>query len=201
MAVRQINTEEVPIASINENPKSNVRIAIKNTPPPMPKRPDAKPTKRPMIAVVNQLNGILAFSLYLLILRILFAAINKSKHPKIISKTLDGSPDATKPPIAPPIIPKMPKRIPGWMILSNFLVCLYAPLRDVGTIIARLVASDINIAKSGSTPIYFNRKYWRGTIKNPPPTPKSPDAKPAQIPINANPMKYSIVNMLIYLKY
>ena len=46
------------------------------------------------------------------------------------------------------------------------------------------------------------RSAVRIAIRNtPPPMPKSPDAKPAQIPINANPMKYSIVNMLIYLKY
>ena len=88
------------------------------------------------------------------------------------------------------------------MILSIVLVCLYAPLNDVGTIIAKLVANEISIAKSGSTPMYFNKKYCRGTIINPPPTPKRPDANPAQIPIKINPMKYSIGNMnIIYLNY
>jgi hypothetical protein len=43
--------------------------------------------------------------------------------------------------------------------------------------------------------MYFNRKYCRGTIKNPPPMPKRPDANPAQIPIRISPMKYSIGNM------
>ncbi len=52
------------------------------------------------------------------------------------------------------------------------------------------------MAKSGDTPMYFKRKYCRVTIKNPPPTPKRPDAKPAQIPIKINPMKYSIGNIL-----
>ena len=33
----------------------------------------------------------------------------------------------------------------------------------------------------------FKRKYWKGTIKNPPPTPKRPDAKPATIPIKIKP--------------
>ena len=48
MAVREIKIEDVPIASIIENPNSEVKIAIKNIPPPTPKRPDANPTKRPM---------------------------------------------------------------------------------------------------------------------------------------------------------
>ena len=65
-------------------------------------------------------------------------------------------------------------------------MCLYAPLSDVGIIIAKLVPKEINIAKSGFTPIYFNKKYCRGTIRNPPPTPKSPEAKPAHIPIKIN---------------
>ena len=60
---------------------------------------------------------------------------------------------------------------------------------------AKLVPNDINMAKSGSTPMYFSRKYWRGTIRNPPPTPKRPDAKPAHIPIKINPMKYSAGNI------
>lgn len=44
--------------------------------------------------------------------------------------------------------------------------------------------------------MYFNKKYCKGTIKNPPPTPKSPDANPAQIPIKIKPMKYSIGNII-----
>ena len=63
--------------------------------------------------------------------------------------------------------------------------------------IAKLVPNEINNAKSGSTPMYFNKKYCKGTIKNPPPTPKSPDAKPAHMPIKINPKKYSIGNMTI----
>ena len=69
-AVMQIKTEDVPMASINENPKSAVRMAIKNIPPPTPKRPDEKPTKRPIIAEEARLNGIFASSLSLLMLKI-----------------------------------------------------------------------------------------------------------------------------------
>ena len=128
-------------------------------------------------------------------LMILFTVMNSNKHPKIISRALDGIMEAVNPPMAPPIIPKIPNRIPGFMILSIALVCLYAPLKDVGMIMARLVPNEINIAKSGSTPMYFSKKYCRGTIKNPPPMPKRPDANPAQIPISISPMKYSIGNM------
>ena len=74
-------------------------------------------------------------------------------------------------------------------------MCLYAPLKEVGIIIARLVPNEISIAKSGFTPMYFNRKYCSGTIKNPPPTPKSPEAKPAHIPIKIKPTYYSIGNI------
>ena len=154
------------------------------------------------MAVESKLKGIFESCLSLLIFIMLLTAINSNKQPKIISNILDGNPDATNPPITPPIIPKIPKRNPGLMILSIVLVCLYAPLNDVGTIIAKLVANEISIAKSGSTPMYFNKKYCRGTIINPPPTPKRPDANPAQIPIKINPMKYSIGNMnIIYLNY
>ena len=62
---------------------------------------------------------------------------------------------------------------------------------------AKLVPKEIKIARSGDTPMYFNRKYCKGTIKNPPPTPKRPDANPAHIPIKINPMKYSIGNIMI----
>ena len=195
MAVRLMNIEEVPIASIIENPSSAVRIAIRNIPPPTPNNPDENPTKSPIIAVDIKLNGIFASSLSLLMLIMLFTAMNNNKHPKMISKTLEGSPDATKPPIAPPMIPNTPNRIPGFTILSIVLVCLYAPLSDVGMIMAKLVPKEMSIAKSGSTPMYFNKKYCRGTIKNPPPTPRSPDANPAHIPIKTNPMKYSIGNI------
>ena len=41
----------------------------------------------------------------------------------------------------------------------------------------------------------FSKKYCRGTIRNPPPTPKSPDAKPAHMPIKIKPIKYSIGNI------
>ena len=70
-----MNIEEVPIASIIENPRSAVRIAIKNIPPPTPKSPDENPTPRPIIPIVNQLNGILASSLSLLIFTILYRYI------------------------------------------------------------------------------------------------------------------------------
>lgn len=199
MAVREIKIEDVPIASIIENPNSEVKIAIKNIPPPTPKRPDENPTRRPMAAVEIKLNGILASSRSLLMFTILLTVMKSSKHPKIISKTLDGNPDATNPPTAPPIIPKTPKRKPGLIILSIDRVCLYAPLNDVGIIMARLVAKEISIARSGSTPMYFNRKYCKGTIMNPPPIPKRPDANPAQIPIKIKPKKYSIGNININL--
>ena len=194
--------DEVPIASIIENPKSDVKMAIKNIPPPTPRSPDENPTKRPIIPAVTILNGILASSLSLLMLTILLTVMNSNRIPKIISNSLEGNADATKPPMKPPIIPKMPSLIPGSKILSIVLVCLYAPLMDVGIIIAKLVPNEISIAKSGSTPMYFNRKYCRGTIKNPPPIPKRPEAKPAHMPISTNPMKYSIGNInIIYLNY
>ena len=123
-AVRQMNTEDVPIASIIEKPISAVRMAIKNIPPPTPKRPDENPTKRPIIAVDTQLNDILASSLSLLMSVKFLIAMKSNKHPNIISKTLDDNPEATKPPIAPPIIPKIPNRIPGFKILSVERECL-----------------------------------------------------------------------------
>lgn len=117
--------DDVPIASIIENPKSAVRIAIKNIPPPTPKRPEENPTKRPIIPAVTKLNGILASSLSLLILTILFTVMNNNKRPNIISKTLEGSADATNPPIAPPIIPKTPNLIP---VLYNIIHCTGVPI-------------------------------------------------------------------------
>lgn len=107
-AVRLMNIEEVPIASIIENPRSTVRIAIRNTPPPTPKRPDENPTTTPIIPEVIKLNGILASSLSLLILIILFTVINSNRRPKIISNILEGSAEAANPPSIPPIIPKTP---------------------------------------------------------------------------------------------
>ena len=187
--------EDVPIASIIENPKRVVKIAIKKIPPPTPNRPDENPTSKPIIAIVNKLYGILVSSLSLLIFIMLFTAINNNKHPNMISKTLEDIPDATNPPIDPPIMPKTPKRMPGFKILSIVRVCLYAPLKEVGMIMAKLVPNEINIAKSDSTPRYWSKKYCRGTIRNPPPTPRSPEAKPAQIPISIKPMKYSMGNI------
>ena len=78
--------DEVPIASIIEKPKSAVRIAIKNIPPPTPKSPDENPTSRPIIQVEVVLNGIFASSLSLLILIILLTVINNNKQPKIITR-------------------------------------------------------------------------------------------------------------------
>ena len=124
MAVRQINTDDVPIASIKENPRSAVKIAIRNIPPPTPKSPDENPTNKPMIAVETKLNGILASSLSLLMLIILFTAINNNNRPKIISRTLEGNADATNPPKTPPTRPKIPSLMPGFRILSLVLVCL-----------------------------------------------------------------------------
>lgn len=202
MAVRLMKIDDVPMASIIENPKSVVRIAIRNIPPPTPNRPDENPTINPIIPEVSRLNGILASSLSLFMLTILLTVMNSNKRPKIISRTLEGSIEAEKPPKAPPTIPKTPNRSPGLTILSIVLVCRYAPLRDVGMIMAKLVPKEINIAKSGSTPMYFSKKYCSGTIKNPPPTPKRPEANPAHMPIKTKPMKYSIGNInIIYLKY
>ena len=197
MAVKLINIEDVPIASINENPKIEVKITIKNTPPPMPKSPEANPTEIPITAEEIRLNGIFASSFSLFLSRIFLTATNNNKHPNIISKALDGSPDATKPPTALPIIPNMPNFNPGFTIPSNDFECLNA----VGTMIAKLVPIDMSIARPGSTPMYFNKKYCRGTIKNPPPTPKSPDAKPAKTPIKIKPKKYSIGNISIKILY
>jgi hypothetical protein len=71
----------------------------------------------------------------------------------------------------------------------------------VGIIIAKLVPNEINIARSEFTPMYLSKKYCRGTIKNPPPTPRSPDANPANTPIKIRPMKYSIGNITIKILY
>lgn len=202
MAVRLMNIEEVPIASSMEKPKRDVKIAMRNTPPPTPKSPDENPTSKPIIPMEIKLNGILASSFSLLRFKKLLTAMKSNKHPKMISNIFDGSPEATKPPMTPPTIPKAPNFNPGSIIPSMDLECLYAPLSDVGMIIAKLVPKEISIAKSEFTPICCNKKYWRGTIRNPPPTPNNPDAKPAQIPINISPMKYSTGNTNItYLKY
>ena len=163
--------------------------------------PDEKPTNNPIIPIDKILNGINAFFLSLFKLTKLLIVMNNNKHPNINSNVLDGIFDAMKPPKTPPSIPKIPSLIPNPNILSNVFTCLYAPLMAVGIIIAKLVPNEINNAKSGSTPIYLSKKYCRGTIKNPPPTPRSPDAKPAHIPIKINPMKYSIGNINIYLNY
>ena len=176
-----MNTEEVPIARIIENPKSVVKITIKNIPPPIPSKPEENPTKRPVKAMEIKLKSNYASFSFLSSDKIFLIAMNNNKSPKIISRTLEVKPDATKPPIKLPMIPKIPNLIPGSIILSNFWECLYAPLVAVGIIIAKLVPNEISIARSGATPIYFKRKYWKGTIKNPPPTPKSPDANPATI--------------------
>ena len=61
--------------------------------------------------------------------------------------------------------------------------------------IARLEPRDTIIAKSGFTPLDVSRKYCKGTMRNPPPTPRSPDAKPATIPIIASPIKKLIETM------
>lgn len=194
--------DEVPIASIIEKPSSEVKIAIRNIPPPTPNNPEEKPTNNPMIPEFIKLNEILAFSLSLLMLMILFTATNSNKHPKIISRILNGSDDATNPPINPPIIPNIPNCTPGLIIPSIERECLYAPLIEVGIIIAKLVPNEIRIAKSEFTPMYCKRKYCRGTIRNPPPIPRSPDAKPANMPIIIKPMKYSIGNInIIYLNH
>jgi len=198
IAVNDMNIEDVPIDSINENPSSVVKIAIRNIPPPTPKSPDENPTKIPIIPIEIILKGIFASCLSLFMSMMFLIAMNNSKHPNIISRILEGIVEAINPPINPPIIPNNPSLIPGFIIPSIVFACLYAPLNAVGIIMAKLVPNDINIAMFGSTPMYFNRKYWSGTIKNPPPTPRSPDAKPAHIPINISPMKYSIGNIIIF---
>ena len=107
-AVKEIKIDEVPIASINENPKSAVNIAIKNTPPPTPRSPDENPTTKPTMEIVIKLNGIFASSLSLFMLTILFTVMKRSKHPNINSKILEGNADAANPPNTPPTIPKTP---------------------------------------------------------------------------------------------
>ena len=110
-----------------------------NTPPPTPNNPDANPTNKPIMQVDMRLNGILASTLSLLKLIKLLTATNNNKQPNIIFNILDDKIEATIPPITPPAIPKMPKRTPGSTIPSIVLACLYAPLKEVGMIIAKLV--------------------------------------------------------------
>ena len=105
----------------------------------------------------------------------------------MICRIFEGMIVAVNPPITPPIIPKIPNLNPVPTIPSNFCECLYAPLVAVGMMIAKLVPREIRIAKSCEIPMYFSRKYCKGTIKKPPPTPKRPEANPAIIPIRINP--------------
>ena len=56
IAVNEIKTEDMPIALINENPKSIVRIRIRNMPPPIPSRPDENPTETPVNIMDSRLN-------------------------------------------------------------------------------------------------------------------------------------------------
>ena len=107
-AVKLINIEDVDIALIIEKPSNVVRIAIRKIPPPIPKRPDENPTLNPIIPQVNMLNGIFAVSFSVLRLVILLIVTNSNKKPNIISSTLEGNVDATKPPTTLPIIPKIP---------------------------------------------------------------------------------------------
>ena len=119
-AVKEINTDEVPIALIIENPKSIVKITIKNIPPPIPSSPEKNPTNNPVIIIVIMLKSNLASFSFLSLESIFLIAINNSKSPKIISNMFEGNIEATNPPMKLPIIPKIPNLIPGSMILSNF---------------------------------------------------------------------------------
>lgn len=115
--------------------------------------------------------------------------------PKRNSKMSVGSIEARLPPITPPTIPKSPSFTPGFTMFLSVLVCLYAPLKAVGIIMAKLVPKETSIAILISTPIYSNKNSCKGTIRKPPPTPINPDANPATIPIKASPIIYSIVKM------
>ena len=55
-----MNTDDIPIARIIENPKSIVKITIKNMPPPMPSNPEKNPTKRPVNIIAKKLKSNLA---------------------------------------------------------------------------------------------------------------------------------------------
>ena len=106
-----MNTDDIPIARIIENPKSIVKITIKNMPPPMPSNPEKNPTKRPVNIIAKKLKSNLASFSFLSLESKFLIAINKSKHPKIISKILEGASEATNPPIKLPKIPKIPNLI------------------------------------------------------------------------------------------
>ena len=56
IAVNEMKTDEIPIDLINENPKIIVRIRIRNMPPPIPSKPDRKPTIIPVNVMDNGLN-------------------------------------------------------------------------------------------------------------------------------------------------
>ena len=120
MAVNEMNTEEVPMARIIENPKSIVNMTIKNIPPPIPRRPEKNPTNKPVNIIVIKLKSNLASFSFFSLESMFLIAMNNNKSPKIISNVLDGNTEATKPPIKLPIIPNIPNLIPGPMILSNF---------------------------------------------------------------------------------
>ena len=120
IAVREINTDEVPIALIIGNPKSIVRMTIKKIPPPIPNNPEKNPTNKPVNIIVMKLKSNLALFSFLSFEIMFLIAMNNNKTPKIIYNILDGNMEATKPPQKLPIIPKIPSFIPGSMILSNF---------------------------------------------------------------------------------
>jgi hypothetical protein len=61
--------------------------------------------------------------------------------------------------------------------------CARLPLIIVGIITAREVAKASLVASVLSIPPAVYSQNWTGVIRNPPPTPKSPEAVPVRIPV------------------
>ena len=116
MAANEINTLEIPIDSIIENPKITDRIVTINTPPPIPSKPESTPTLTPISAADNILNLILGLVFPVFLFKNMLIAIIIKTIPKNICNILVGAYDARKPPKNPPNIPNIPKIIPGFKI-------------------------------------------------------------------------------------
>ena len=111
-----MKTEDVPIASIKVKPNNMHRDGTKNTPPPMPSKPDRIPIRKPTIPAFNKLNSINAFSPSLLEPNSISNATTNNKIANVICKIFVGMIFARIPPQNPPRIPKIANLIPGFTI-------------------------------------------------------------------------------------
>ena len=120
MAVIAMKIEDVPIASLNVNPKRMESKGTANTPPPTPKRPDINPIEIPKAIAVNLVKGTLVPFPSLLNPTSMSTATMKSSIPNMNLKISDGTTLAKRPPQKLPNMPKTPKSIPGRTISLFF---------------------------------------------------------------------------------